>query len=135
MGVLDQLIQPVWVTIESLAATDREWDENSRDALHGSLAPTVVTIQAQIVWGDRNDPRATVGGAREESRGYIVISISEESQSGTTLKRGDRITAMGTLTGLDLYLTESEPFGHWSSGGPRFKAWRFTDRQPTHSAP
>lgn len=132
---MDQLVEPVKVTIESLDASDREWDVNSRDALHGSAASTVTIIDAQVAWGDRDAPRQEVGGVRERSRGYIVISIVQEAQKGVTFKGGDRITKIGTQTGLDLYLTEQEPFGHWTAAkGPRFKAWRFSDRKPTHHA-
>jgi hypothetical protein len=115
-------------------------DNEAREPIHGArtTATQTFTLPVQAKWNDAADPTPMEGGPREEDRGYILARMKDMDLylgPGERIKRGDRIVAMGVLTGLDLYITGTEPIGHYpDQAGATMVKYRFADRHPVHQA-
>jgi hypothetical protein len=135
-----RLIHPVPVTIARLNRAAMVFDEDAREGLHGARTTPadVVTLPAQVRWATRDDPQPQGGGVREVSRGALVFHRDDLRRAGVELKRGDRITQIGTgpnALAVDLYLLGNEPMAHYpDQGGAPLLKWTFGDRNPA-SAP
>lgn len=125
------LIEPIRVTIEPLDSTVVVKDPDTREVMRGARGGTPFTIDAQIRWGMREEPTVVAAGVREAYDGYIVVRYVDMDALGVTIKRGDRITAMGRLTEQSLYILGNEPFGHYTDqNGPTLIQYNFSSRRP-----
>lgn len=131
-----RLIHPINVTVERLVRSELIMDDDAREPIHGLRTTTAqtFTIPAQIKWDKQDNPDPEEGGARNRSTGYILcrpVDLDNKLGANQRLKRGDRITAMGVNTGLDIYITGTAPMGHYpDQNGHGLIKYFFEDRKP-----
>jgi len=134
---LPALLHPIQIKVERLLRSELLMDEDAREPVHGTrtTARQVFVLPAQIKWSDTEEASPQEAGAREEDRGYILCRTNDMDLflgSGERLKRGDRIIAIGSEEGLDLYITGSLQMGHYpDQNGVSLIRYRFSDRHPT----
>ncbi len=129
--MLLDLIMPVPVVIEPVDKTIMVMDDDAREPVHGATSSEQVTIQAQVSWTIASSPMQQISGTREDYQGYIVVREADLALLGKTIKRGDRIVQIGSLTYQNLFVLGNEPIGHWSDlGGHSFRRFYFSDREP-----
>lgn len=130
------LLHPTQVTIERLTRDQMVMDVDAREPVHGARTTTgqTVVLPAQIKWSEKAKDEPQEGGVRERSSGYILcreLDMDRIMGVGQRLKRGDRISAMGHTTGLDLYIMMEEPIAHYPvHQGSTLIKYHFEDRHP-----
>lgn len=134
--MLPRLIHPIQTTIERLDRSVMLFDADAREPVHGArdVASDVYILPAQIKIETFKAPSAQAGGTLLASTGYILVRAFDLDiilGVGQRLKLGDHITAMGKITGLDLYITRCDPAAHYPDqlGASLFKC-HFEDRSP-----
>jgi hypothetical protein len=130
--MIPMLPHPTSVTIEPLDESVLIKDADAREVKRGERGGTPFTIDAQIKWNDFATPLVLAQGVREEFDGWILVRCCDMDDLGITIKRRDRITAMGTLTDLSLYILGSQPLGHYpDQGGHTLLRYYFSTRKPS----
>lgn len=130
--MLDELIEPIWVTIEVLSRASRQQDEDAHESIPGSYPETRVTLEAQVAWDVYDQETPEEGGDREKYDGVLVIRARDMTTAGVEIQRGDRIVAIGSNS-HNFYVWKRRPFGHWTElNGNAYWHLYFRDRSPTH---
>ena len=121
------LIKPVEVEIAVLDRDSTVYDVEAGEPMGQATRIETFTIKAQIHWKKEEVVEAYPGGAREDSKGYIVVLSRDLSKIGQTIKRGDRIQKIAGED-MDLYVLGSVTDPHWSA--TKFVKYIFADRHP-----
>ena len=131
--MIPRLIHPIPVVIEVLDTGETSWDPDALEPIGDADRSTQVSIEAQIQWRDDRDPKATRGGIRLESDGYIIVRPEDEALLAAPIKRGDKIIQIGS-DAYELYILGFEPAGHYPDvGGPGLRLLYFGSRGPSDS--
>jgi hypothetical protein len=125
-----RLIHPVDLTIEPIDTPATTYDRQAREPVKQAARATQVQVEAQVQWSAQDDPVASDVGILERNRGYVLFRTEDLEAISYEPARGDRIVTIGPMTGLDLYLADGEPCGHYD-GQPWLRKFDFVDRQPT----
>lgn len=131
-----RLIHPVTMRVERLNRDEMVMDHDAREPIRGARlsADDIFELPAQVHWDVAESPEYQPAGARLNSSGYVLCRVHDMDTvlgTGQRLKRGDHITVLGHMTGLDLYITHFTPAGHYpdQDGASMFK-YHFSDRKP-----
>lgn len=127
---IPMLLHPIPVSIQVSLPDDTFYDDDFRETVQQSARASTVIVNGQPKWGKDQALDMQRGGAREDSIGYVLFRYVDLSYKSVELKRGDRITKIGTID-VDVYITELLPEAHWDDqGGPTIVKAFFIDRQP-----
>lgn len=129
--VLPNLIHPVPVEVERFSTTNTYYDEDAREPIGRASRKESYTLPGQVAWGTHDEAIPTTLGAQDGESGYVLFRQKDMDRVGYTPKRLDRITRLGKLTGLKLYIDSVVPWGHYPDQGGH-SLWRcnFVDRAP-----
>lgn len=132
---IPRLIHPTTVTIEQLDRAATLYDDDAREPIGQAARKAPVVLQAQVLWGgggaQEDSPDPQEAGIREKSSGYLLFRVVDLAAAAVTLQREDRITSIGILAGLNLYLTEFHPMAYYpDQGGHTLLKCFFEDRAP-----
>lgn len=127
-----RLLHPVPVIIEVRDLSQTIFDDDAREPVRQVERSTAVTVNAQILWDFRNDPKPLEGGLEYLESGYILVKLTEIRALGLDFKFGDRITKIGDLD-TELYITRSRPMAHYPPNGAALMRYYFGDRDSTHT--
>jgi hypothetical protein len=128
------LIDPVPVKVEQLLRGTAIEDPVTRELVGPASRAVSVNLEAQVSWGptERDERAASGAGGRSQLRhGYLVFRKWDLDRAGVTLAAGDRVTQIGAVTALDIYLYSADDSAHHYNARS-LEVWRFEDRAPTH---
>jgi hypothetical protein len=120
----------VRIEVVPIDTDNTTYDRDAREPVKQVARKEPKRPRAQVQWSKKQEPSPGRAGTGERSAGYFIFDVRELAQLRYTPRRGDRITVIGRQTGLDLYLTTSEPCGHYD-GENWLLRFEFEDRQPT----
>jgi len=136
------LQHPVGIVVEQLSSAVMIMDQDTRHPVHGARSAAAegdapgISIQGQVKWQRKKDPDIKAGGVRFESTGYVLClrrDLDKKLGAGNRFAYGDRIVAIGTDTGLALYITFVEPCIHDPAvNGAQGYKFHFSDRSPNN---
>lgn len=129
------LIHPVDVIFEFVDSSELVEDADAREPVFGSrtlgAATSTEPLPAQVKWIGQDDPEYEGTGATEQDKGWLTMRDFDIDEAGVTIKRGTKITAIGHMTGLVLFVTKKEPCGHYPDQlGASLWRFYFSDRKP-----
>ncbi len=132
--VLPRLIHPVTIEVERLVKTDTPYDADAREPVRQGTRKVKVTLPGQVLWGVHDGTDPTTIGLRDDESGYVLFRKVDMTAVSYRPQRGDRVIRIGDLTGLQLFVTNVIPRGHYPDQGG-FTLWQcnFTDRAPSVS--
>lgn len=129
MGIRPRLIHPVWIIVQKVDKDNTEYRANAREAIKTVERGPEVRVRAQVQWARRKDPNAARTGIVHGASGYVLFDMRDLETLDYTPGDGDRITTIGALTGLSLYMTAQTPAGHYD-GRHWLLRVDFTDKAP-----
>lgn len=92
------LLNPIKVTIETIDKENTRYDHLTQEPINQPIRPSSFPIDAQVKFIKTGDPTATKMGIDEETDGYILIRPIDLETLNRTIKRGDKIVKMGSIS-------------------------------------
>lgn len=133
--VLPRLIHPVPITIEQIDRSTTVYDDDFREEVQRVERGAPVTVSGQVSWEIDKRFRSSLGGAIEDSEGYVLFRFVDLTTAGVTLKREDRFTSLGNYA-CDVFVTALQPIGHYQDqGGPAMIRAFFKSQQEDSKTP
>jgi len=134
--MLPRLLHPINVLIKKADRLQTFYDQDLHEPIGQVRRPQKpVVVWAQIKVLESDDPKASVGGVLENTRGYILLRTADLLNKHFTVERGDQIIQIGEgdyAREVDYYITRLQQRGHYprAKGHTLIKAW-FADRHPS----
>lgn len=131
---IPNLLHPVSVTVQCYTSSDTLFDADAREPTKQATRKATVTLPAQVLWAGKDGTEKSRLGLQDTDVGYVLFRKVEMDAISYRPQRRDRITTIGTLTGMQLFITGVIPRAHYPSAGG-FTLWQcnFTDRAPVVS--
>lgn len=131
---IPNLIHPINVTFEFVEKEEMVVDSSARESVFGSRqlqsVVSTVTLEAQVAWIDKDDPRYEGTGATEENTGYLTMRYYDISAAVVDIERGTKIVAIEGMGSVSLFVTKKQPCGHYPGHGATLVRFYFADRKP-----
>lgn len=129
--MIPRLLHPITVVVEKFSSASTVYDEDAYEPVKQASRSESVTLPAQVLWGTKDGVEPSTLGLQDTDDGYVLFRKLDMDAIGYKPQRRDRITSIGTLTGLKLYITGVRPRGHYPDQGG-YSLWQcnFKDRAP-----
>lgn len=124
------LIEPVRVSVEPFVAAATTFHAHAREPVKAVARSAALAFDAQVRWINTQVQKAESAGATKDQNGYLCTREWILDDVGYEPKMGDIITAIGTRSGLRLYVTGVDDAGH-IGGGNTLKMIHFSTRNPS----
>lgn len=124
-----RLIHPVDVTIQPKDAGATAYRPNAREPVKTVARSVDIELPAQVQWYAKATPEVGRAGVTEGHRGYLIFHVDDLAALEYTPRQGDKVTVIGAITGLAVYLTAQEPAGHYDGQHWLLKV-NFEDKAP-----
>jgi len=129
--VMPRLIHPIPVTVERLNTAATVYDDDASEPVRQANRAVSYNLQAQVKWTTHDGDTPTQAGLQDVESGYLLFRKVDCDAAGYTPTRRDRITRIGTLTSMKLYIVGVKPRGHYpDQGGHSLWQCDFRDRAP-----
>lgn len=133
--VLPRLLHPVPITIQQIDRSTTIYDDDFREEVQRVERSSDVQVPGQVSWEIDKRFRSALGGAIEDSEGYVLFRFRDLTAASVTLKREDRLTSLGNYA-CDVYVTALQPIGHYpDQGGPAMIRAFFKSQQENNKTP
>jgi len=123
------LISPVACVIEAIDKSATQYHASAREPVKGVARSASVTFLVQQAQAIRDSQSQSPSGSRRRTMGYLVTRQWMLDDISYDPQPGDMITAIGSKTGLKLYVTMLTDKGHLD-GANTLVFIHYSDRRP-----
>jgi len=115
-----RLLHKVPVTIELIDKAETAYNVNAGEPIRTAERTPTVTLPGQIHWGTEDKPDFEKAGVVENSDGWVTMRTKDlnaqsliDEKGNPGILRGSKFIKFGKQDGLELFVVQSKPLGHW----------------------